>query len=137
MPQHKSPLSKSERDKIYREKHLEVIKLSRKIYYENNKDRIQKQHRDYANNHKEKQKVYKREYYINKKDKLRNQAYCEKYNFSFEEFRCLNDSQNGLCAICGEPESRDGYLLSVDHDHETGKIRGLLCSRCNTGFGGD
>jgi hypothetical protein len=45
--------------------------------------------------------------------------------------------QGGLCAICREPERRrhaNGRLwdLGVDHDHLTGKVRGLLCARCNT-----
>ena len=56
------------------------------------------------------------------------------------------DSQNGLCAICGLEETRVtrpkakipmGFKprLSVDHDHLTGKIRGLLCHKCNVGLG--
>jgi len=43
--------------------------------------------------------------------------------------------QNGVCAICKQPETRKRHNkvdnLSVDHDHSTGKIRGLLCYRCN------
>lgn len=48
-------------------------------------------------------------------------------------------SQNGGCAICGSPETRivKGTLnsLVVDHNHETGVIRGLLCALCNTALG--
>lgn len=40
--------------------------------------------------------------------------------------------QKGLCGICGEPSLR---RLAVDHDHSTGKIRGLLCTGCNLGIG--
>lgn len=48
----------------------------------------------------------------------------------------MRERQRGLCAICGtpEPETPKGRL-HVDHDHETGRVRGLLCSRCNTGIG--
>ena len=42
------------------------------------------------------------------------------------------DIQNGLCAICAINIREDPHL---DHDHETGKIRGALCQRCNTGLG--
>lgn len=48
-------------------------------------------------------------------------------------------SQNGLCAICARPETqmRGGKVkaLAVDHDHATGKVRGLLCSDCNQALG--
>jgi hypothetical protein len=52
-----------------------------------------------------------------------------------EDYEHLLASQHGACAICGY-ESRDGKRLRVDHCHETGQIRGLLCSTCNTGLGG-
>lgn len=42
--------------------------------------------------------------------------------------------QNGLCRICHSPE-KNGKKLSIDHCHETGMIRGLLCNKCNTGIG--
>lgn len=46
----------------------------------------------------------------------------------------LNLSQDGKCAICDKPCTVNS-VLSVDHCHETGKIRGLLCNKCNTGIG--
>jgi len=55
------------------------------------------------------------------------------WNLTLEDYDALLESQNGGCAICGAlPINR---RLSVDHDHETGEIRGLLCSNCNTGIG--
>lgn len=45
-------------------------------------------------------------------------------------------AQNGVCAICGNGEtSKRQRSLSVDHDHETGAVRGLLCNRCNPMLG--
>lgn len=47
--------------------------------------------------------------------------------------------QNGVCAICGQPEvNKNQYgkkALAVDHDHKTNKVRGLLCQACNSGLG--
>jgi hypothetical protein len=44
--------------------------------------------------------------------------------------------QNGECAICKTTEPSSAYAaLYVDHDHNTGAIRGLLCWRCNIGLG--
>jgi Recombination endonuclease VII len=46
----------------------------------------------------------------------------------------LQTEQNNLCAICSAP-AKQNKTLSIDHCHETGKIRGLLCSKCNMGLG--
>ncbi len=43
-------------------------------------------------------------------------------------------AQNGVCAICSRL-NLSGRRLAVDHDHATGKVRGLLCSRCNSAIG--
>lgn len=50
--------------------------------------------------------------------------------------RDLFERQDGQCAICGKPESKNpGKRLAVDHCHVTGTIRGLLCDNCNRGLG--
>lgn len=55
------------------------------------------------------------------------------YGLSKEEYLELLDRQKGGCAICKtKPGSK---LLAVDHCHRSGKVRGLLCSNCNTGLG--
>lgn len=51
-----------------------------------------------------------------------------------EDYGELFDAQHGKCAICKRPP-RDGEFLHIDHDHETGKVRGLLCRNCNAGLG--
>ena len=56
------------------------------------------------------------------------------YNLSMSDYKQLHDSQNGLCAICKQPERKYKYL-AVDHDHNTGHIRGLLCASCNNVLG--
>lgn len=43
--------------------------------------------------------------------------------------------QGDVCRLCDKPESVKGRTLAVDHDHESGKVRGLLCGRCNTALG--
>jgi len=64
-----------------------------------------------------------------------------RYGITPEQYDALAAEQNNLCAICGQPERqtdpRYGTLLelAVDHCHETGHIRGLLCSACNTAIG--
>lgn len=62
----------------------------------------------------------------------RRKRLAEKYGLTPEEYEVMKQRQNGRCAICGT-ESEE--LLHVDHCHETGKVRGLLCRPCNCGIG--
>lgn len=57
------------------------------------------------------------------------------YNITIEDYNLMFKNQNGLCSICGRHQSELVRKLQVDHDHVNGKIRGLLCSRCNVGLG--
>ena len=50
-------------------------------------------------------------------------------------YKKLLESQDGKCSICGSFPKRNGPRFAIDHDHATGKIRGVLCSRCNRGIG--
>jgi hypothetical protein len=56
------------------------------------------------------------------------------YGISEVEYTEMYEQQNGVCSICGRPE-QGKRLLSVDHNHETGKVRALLCNGCNSGLG--
>jgi hypothetical protein len=62
------------------------------------------------------------------------------YGIGMDEYRALSEAQNGVCAICKNTETsldKDGgpRLMPVDHDHITGKVRGLLCTACNRALG--
>ena len=60
----------------------------------------------------------------------------KKYGLSIEQYEEIIKSQGGVCAICGGSlyDSR-GYRPHVDHDHITGKVRGVLCINCNNALG--
>ena len=53
------------------------------------------------------------------------------YNLSITQYEEMAERQAGLCFLCDKP-CATGQRLSVDHNHETGEVRGLLCRRCNT-----
>lgn len=59
---------------------------------------------------------------------------CKRYNLTVAEYESMYYNQHGLCAICHKPEIQ-GRLLAIDHDHDTGIVRGLLCGKCNQGIG--
>ena len=56
-----------------------------------------------------------------------------KFGITEEEYLVMLEDQDYVCAICKLPEKKKN--LAVDHDHGTGKIRGLLCEKCNRGLG--
>ncbi len=63
-----------------------------------------------------------------------------KYGVTLAEYDVMFEAQGGVCAICGKPEiatDKSGVVkrLAVDHDHDSGKIRGLLCFKCNSMVG--
>ncbi len=55
------------------------------------------------------------------------------YGLTLEAFQAMERGQNGCCAICARPPTKGN--LNVDHCHETGRVRGLLCKPCNTALG--
>ncbi len=58
------------------------------------------------------------------------------FNITLEEYDELLDKQNQVCGICGSNETdKRNMFLSVDHNHDTNKIRGLLCNTCNRALG--
>lgn len=58
-----------------------------------------------------------------------------KYGITVAVYEDILRQQNGGCAICGGQPTASFRCFDVDHDHVTGKVRGLLCRRCNTGLG--
>ena len=56
-----------------------------------------------------------------------------RYGLTVEQYEVMYEAQARGCAICGEPPQRQ--RLSIDHDHSTGEVRGLLCERCNSVLG--
>ncbi len=59
----------------------------------------------------------------------------ERYGITIKQYELMLKSQNGVCAICGQPEIRkiNGEVcrLAIDHKHIPFKVRGLLCNDCN------
>lgn len=63
------------------------------------------------------------------KIRMRTWTFKKKYDLTLAEHESIYISQNGKCAICKQVVAYD--KIHTDHDHKTGKVRGLLCGRCN------
>jgi len=118
------------RTKKYAEEHRNEKREKNKIYRDNNKKKFQIKHKLYYQANKEKfQTRYLRSYRK------------RKYGIDEVQFNKLLSEQGGVCLICQKGETnhdfRTGELIkmSIDHDHVTGKNRGLLCGKCNRAIG--
>jgi hypothetical protein len=92
----------------------------------------------------DKRQKYKKEYNNSEKGKQmsKNSSLLRKFKITLDEYNEMLVNQNYICAICGKPEtdidprSNKPFALALDHCHQTNKIRGLLCSKCNKSLGG-
>lgn len=69
-------------------------------------------------------------------EKSHRTTHLRRYGLTIETYNIMFQEQSGKCKICGttNPGGRTKYLM-VDHDHKTGRNRGLLCNKCNQGLG--
>jgi hypothetical protein len=66
------------------------------------------------------------------RENMRETNYRLRYGITVADYDDMFKIQGGKCAICKSPSARGKGRFHVDHDHATGKIRGLLCHTCNT-----
>ena len=103
----------------------------RKIWRANNTEKDDTRGREYHKEHKPS--------FVTKKNRA-NHHLKRTFGITLEDFDRMVKDQDGVCAICGKPETAstgNGSVrrLAVDHDHKTGKIRSLLCGVCNQNLG--
>lgn len=139
------------RDRILREKR-EQYKLTGPLkrayqakYRAENVEKVRRADRDrwperkHDENYRTKQREKASEWYA------RNRAYVSarnremtllrNYGLTGESYAALLAAQVGVCAICRKPPEEGGVRLAVDHCHESGLVRGLLCDGCNVSIG--
>ena len=84
---------------------------------------------------KDKINSYARSQYRKDPEKARRRRQASRYRLTINTFEDLVDSVGEACNICGIPLCPSGRNLSLDHNHETNRIRGFLCLNCNQGIG--
>lgn len=83
--------------------------------------------------HSERGKAYRQGHKAKEAD--RHDKYKRRYGLGIKDYNQLFQKQDGCCVICNRHQSELKRRLDVDHDHETKKVRALLCNRCNRALG--
>lgn len=81
------------------------------------------------------QKARARHKTARKQEGYSRDRYLKRYGITHQDYEQMLKAQNGQCAICKSEDPKRWDHFSVDHNHETGEVRGLLCHTCNTGLG--
>ena len=107
----------------YRMKNREKECTRAKEYREKNHEKAIFTSRKWAEKNPERVKYYSRKHRL------------KYYGITIKDYNRMFMEQKGCCAICGKHQSEQKNTLAVDHDHKTGEVRSLLCSRCNSQLG--
>lgn len=118
-------------DKEYRKANKEKINSRIKSWKEANPEKK----KAYYENNKEHVNAKSKIWHETNKDRVRHLNLQRRFKITLEEYNNLLSKQNECCAICHKHQSEFKIKLAVDHDHNNGKVRGLLCSNCNNGLG--
>ena len=134
----------------YREENRDAVLQRRRELYNLNKEVIKKHRKENYYKYSVSRKLYikkwileNREYYLERRKKYnskkntrqmeRNRKLKQNYNITLDEYNLMVEAQQNRCLICNTmPLNKKLY---VDHNHTTGRIRGLLCHHCNSGLG--
>lgn len=121
---------------------IKELKRHKQIEYRSRPE-VQERQRKYLEENRNAKRLYDKERQSRSEIRERRLSLQKKnmYGITGEEYQAKLDSQNGRCGACDKSESRIDYRtgrpfnLAVDHNHTTGKIRGLLCTKCNLALG--
>lgn len=116
---------KREIQRRYRLAHPEKVKERWRIWKEQNYERVMQSEK--SRRERDKEKIAAR---------IRSTSLSRLYGITVQEYDRMLADQSGGCAICGKSARESSRKkLCVDHDHGSGKVRGLLCFECNVGIG--
>lgn len=140
----------SEKSIKYQKDHYEDRKKYINEWRKNNKNKIDKQSREYRDiknaarrkkykqdeEYRERQKSKAKEWQTKNQEKRKEQRLKSTYGITLTQFNELLKNANSQCEICGYSDMSDKKIFPlVDHCHDSGKIRGILCANCNHGLG--
>jgi len=126
------------RQRRYNARHPAKVIARNKQYYAKNRKKILKKAQVYHVKNRKKKNQHSAQYYVKNKKavalRFRKRSLVRLYGITHEQYEEIAKVQKQRCAICKNKENGK-RMLAVDHDHDTGRIRGLLCSTCNNHLG--
>jgi len=125
---YKDPEMRNRASKVWREKNFQRDKENKRKYYEQHKEEARLRQ---VKNWPRIKKRNRKGYLINK-DKRADQKLMQLYGITSAIYHRMFEQQRGRCAICDQTSP---YKLCVDHNHNTGKVRAMLCKGCNAALG--
>lgn len=137
-------MNKNELLRAWREKNPDKVKSACAEYYQKNAEKLRQRQRDYYRANKERCAAINKRARENMSpekraaelERKRITTMLRRYGMTPEDYDRMLLEQNGTCAICSRTAEQERYKrLNIDHCHETGKVRGLLCTPCNHAIG--
>lgn len=112
----------------------------RSLMSDEEKEKMRLYQIEWRKKNREKDRLMKRKFYLENKDRIdlleRDRQYKKKYGISLKDYNNLLKEQNGVCYICNTDKAGPRTThFCVDHCHTSGKVRGLLCVKCNASLG--
>lgn len=129
------------KDKNYKDGYKTICKcclsVNKRRWYDATKEERNRLQREYLNSETKKRKAIERskKWAEDNPDGRYDIILKQRLGINITDYKLMLDSQNNKCAICFKDRTMFKKRLAVDHCHKTGKIRGLLCSSCNTSIG--
>ena len=129
-------LNTNRHNAAWKKRNREQTNAIQQAYRLNNKH-VRDREKEYRDNNKEKaakraKKLYAKPEFRRRQTDLRLQR---EYGITINDYEKIFEEQGGCCAICGIHQSELKKSLDIDHCHTSGKVRGLLCNKCNQGLG--
>lgn len=114
--------------------HQPQIRDNYKRWSKKNPEALRFHRNKWSKENREKMSESRRAWSEKNKEKIKNKNLIYNFGITLSDYEELLKQQNGVCALCFHV-STDGRQLCVDHCHDTLRVRGLLCTKCNTGIG--
>lgn len=118
---------------LYASLHKEQIAETKRLYNEKNREKQNEQRKWRKRKNRQADKIKRESEDFKRKKK--NKDLIRNFGINIEQYELMLDQQDGKCAICNSHSCKSGRKFAVDHNHETGQVRALLCQNCNTALG--